>query len=82
MSTEPTEVPWLIEPYVDAIAPHVTDEPQTPSKLGRKAGIATVHAGIALRWMAEHNYVIQVGRGSWARFRARKFGEYNRDVVR
>ena len=81
MST-PADIPWLIETYVDAIEPHVTDEPQSPSKLARKAKIATVHAGLALRWMADNDYVIVVGHGSWAKYRIRQFGEYNRKAVR
>ena len=69
-------VPELIYDYVDAIAPHLTETPQSPSVLARKAKIATVHAGYALRWMARNNYAVAVGNGSWTKYRTRRFGEY------
>ena len=69
------DVPDVIYDYVDAIAPHLTDDPQTPSALARKAKIATVHAHMALRWMRNAHYVVAVGNGAWVRYRARRAGE-------
>jgi hypothetical protein len=70
-----TDVPWVIEDYVDALTPHLTDVPQTPSALARKAKIATVHAHTALRWMRNNHYVVAEGNGAWVRYRERRAGE-------
>lgn len=61
----------------DAIAPHITDTPQTPSQLARKAKIKTTEAYKGLGWMTENNYVIAVGKGCLTKYRARQFGEMN-----
>jgi hypothetical protein len=69
------DIPDVICDYVDALSVHLTDEPQTPSALARKAHIPTVHAHTALRWMRANHYVVAVGNGAWARYRARRAGE-------
>lgn len=60
---------------VDAIAPHLTDTPQSPSCLARKARITTYEAHDALRWMVENSYAVPVGNGAWTTYRERRFGE-------
>ena len=69
------DIPDVIYDYVDALTPFLTDDPQTPSALARKAKIPTVHAHTALRWMVNEHYAVRVGNGAWARYRARRAGE-------
>ena len=59
----------------DAIAPALTDIPQSPSVLARKAHVSTPAAHRALRWMAAHHYAVAVGNGAWTKYRTRRFGE-------
>jgi hypothetical protein len=66
-----------LEPAVDAIAQVLTDVPQSPSALGRKAKVTTTEAQRALVWMERNNYCTGAGNGAWRNYRLRRFGEYS-----
>ena len=53
----------------------LTDEPQTPSVLARKAKVTTQQAHRALCWMVANHYAVAVGNGAWTRYRTRRAGE-------
>jgi DNA-binding IclR family transcriptional regulator len=61
--------------HIDAISVYLTDEPQTPSALARKARITTGQAHRALRFMVSEHYAVREGNGAWARYRERRAGE-------
>ena len=60
---------------VDAIAEVLTDTPQTPSAIARRAKISTNSTVAPLRWMVDHHYAIPVGNGAWTKYRTRRAGE-------
>ncbi len=59
----------------------LTDVPQSPSALARKAKVTTNQAHQALRWMAANHYVVPVGNGAWTKYRLRRPGEALRREV-
>jgi hypothetical protein len=60
---------------VDAIAEVLTDTPQTPSAIARRAKILTGSTVAPLRWMVANHYAIPVGNGAWTKYRQRRAGE-------
>lgn len=69
MTPEPTDA------ALDAIAAVLTDTPQSPSMLARKAKLRTSDAAAALRWLTTERMAVPVGNGAWTRYRSRQFGE-------
>lgn len=62
-TTEPTDE------LLDAVGDVLTDSPQTPSGIARKAKVTTGQAAWALRWLVAHQFAATEGNGGWARYR-------------
>lgn len=74
----PSPEPTVAEPsdvVLDAIASALTDTPESPSNLARKAHVTTREAHAALAWLGRKRMVVSVGNGCWTRYRNRQFGE-------
>lgn len=72
-----TETPEATYDFAEAIEPHLTSTPQTPSALARKAKITTGAAHVGLKWMVRNDFAIAEGNGAWTKYRTRRFGERN-----
>lgn len=54
---------------LEAVEDQLTETPQTPSAIARKARVTTGQAGWALRWLVRHQFAATEGNGGWAKYR-------------
>lgn len=74
----PSETPAelaLTDALLDSVAAAVRDELEPPSRIARRAKVATHEAQRALAWLARRQFVVASGNGAWTNYRQRRAGE-------
>lgn len=77
-TTTTTAEQEAIYDMADRLTMVLSETPQTPSTLARRAAVRTVDTYAALRWMVANAYAVEVGNGCRAKYRIRRFGEVAR----
>lgn len=66
---------------VDAVYDVLTDTPEPPSTIARRAHLTTAQTYEALRWLEGNEMLLATGNGAWRKYRTRPFGRYNRTAL-